>query len=341
MNFSRTAWIAAAAAMVLTSSAQAAFKDMPAAKALYDKAKSEGSVAVWGTTGGAVSWIPKAFNAVFPDIKVEFHGENDITTKVISEARAGRNQVDVFLHSLTGTLPLVQRDLIADVDWAGFGLSKEQITFGGKAAYTYNIAYSVAYSSDRVKLDDVPTKWADVTDPKFKGKTVSSLFLLPRLVGALSLTWGRDKAIQFARDLTVTNATLLTRAPREPIIASGERLYGVGEIDSQVMRWQQSGMKIGWVVPEPVVLGQFDVAILAKAPHPNAARLLAGWLVSPEGKKAQEEAVLTNDFGPTGTLDIAKKMNAKQVEVIYDTVELMERRERAIAEMGPIVAGQK
>ena len=54
-----------------------------------------------------------------------------------------------------------------------------------------------------------------------------------------------------------------------------------------------------------------------------------------------ETAVLINDFSPTGASDIAKKMNAKQVEVISDTVELMERRERAIAEMGPIVAGQR
>ena len=340
MNVSR-AMLWAIGVTLLATPAQAAWQDSPEIKALYEKAKAEGSVAVWGTTGGAVDWIPKAFSAIFPGIDVQFHGDNDIATKAISEARAGRHQVDVYLHSLTGTLPLVQRDLIAMIDWASFGLSKDQITFGGKAAYTYNIAYTVAYNSERVKPDEVPTKWAEVTDPKYKGKTVSSLFLLPRLVGALSLTWGKEKAIQYARDVTVTNATLLTRAPREPIITSGERLYGVGEIDSQVMRWQKSGMKIAWVIPEPVVLGQFDVAILAKAPHPNAARLLAGWLVSPDGKKAQENAVLTNNFGPTGTLDIAKKMQAKQVEVIYDTVELMEQRERAIAEMGPIVSGQK
>ena len=76
------------AAFALTASAQAAWRDSPAVKALYDKAKAEGQVMVWGTQQGEVDWIPKAFNALFPGIDVQWVGDNDIATKAIAEARA-------------------------------------------------------------------------------------------------------------------------------------------------------------------------------------------------------------------------------------------------------------
>jgi len=329
------------AAVAIATPAHADWAGSPEIKALYEKAKAEGKVHVWGTTAGAVDWVPKAFGAAFPGIDVQFHGENDITTKAISEARAGRNQVDVFLNSLTGILPLVQRDLAANVDWAALGAPKDVVAFNGRAAMTYNIAYTIAFNKNLVKAEDVPKTWEAMLDPAYKGKMVSSIFLMPRLVGGLSLVWGKDKAIQFARSMIGANDTMVTRAPREPVISSGERVYGIGEIDSQVMRWQQGSLPIEYVVPEPVVLGQFLVAVLAKAPNPNAARLLAGWILSPEGKAAQAKAVLINDYGPAGTGETAKKIQAKQIQVVFDTPDLMETRERAIAEMGPIISGQR
>jgi iron(III) transport system substrate-binding protein len=325
----------------LVTPAHAGWQDSPEIKALYEKAKAEGEVTVWGTTGGAVDWMPKAFGGAFPGIKVNAYGDNDITTKAITEARGGRNAIDVFQHSLTGVVPLVQRDLVAVEDFAPFGVRKEDVVFDGRAAAIYNIAYTVGYNATKVDKADLPKTWEELTDPKYKSKLVASLFLLPRLVGALSLVWGKDKAIAYARALNPGNDVLLTRAPREPIISSGERLFGVGEIDSQVRRWQQEKMPINYVVPEPVVLGQFVIARMAKSPHPNAARLLAGWLASHEGRKAQEDTVFVSDYGPEGTSETAKLINSGKVKVIYDTVELMQQRERAIAEMGPIVAGQK
>ena len=97
-------------------------------------------------------------------------------------------------------------------------------------------------------------------DERYKGKGASSTFLLPRLVGALGLAWGEDKALQFARDIVARMNFLLTRAPRESLLQSGERLYGFGEIDS--LRFAPStaeGLPVSQVVPEPVVVGQFGV----------------------------------------------------------------------------------
>ena len=96
---------------------------LPEVKTLYEAAQREGKVIVWGTQRREVEWIPAAFGAVFPGIEVQVLGDNEIATRAISEARAGRHQVDVYWHSLTGTMPLVQRDLTTANDWTPFGVT--------------------------------------------------------------------------------------------------------------------------------------------------------------------------------------------------------------------------
>src|SRR6187455_1452015 len=270
--------------------ARAAWQDSPEVKKLYEAAKKEGQVIIWGTQRREVEWIPAAFGKLFSGIDVQFLGDNDIAVKAIAEARAGRHQVDVYQNSLTGTLPLVQRDLLANVDWSPFGIDNRNIAFDGKMAYTSNIVYTVAYNNKLVKDTDAPKNWMDILDERYRGKGASSTFLLPRLIGGLGLAWGDDKALQFARDIVAKTNLLLTRAPRESLLQSGERVYAFGEIDSLIRAVAAEGLPVSQVVPQPVVVGQFGATIMKNAPHPNAARLLAGFLASPEGKAARLEA---------------------------------------------------
>jgi len=331
----------AAAFALIAMPAHAAWQDSPEVKALYEKAKGEGKVVVWGPQRNEVDWIPKAFNSMFPGIEVEWVGDNETMTRAIAEARAGRHQVDVFWNSLTGLVNFVNRDLLAPMDWAMFDSPKANTVLDGKAALGSSIVYTFAYNRDLAKKEDLPTNWSQLTDPKYKGKMVSSLFLLPRLMGGLSMAWGWDKAEAFARDVVAKQDIMLTRSPRDAILNSGERIYGFGEIDFLMRIWEKSGLKIGYVVPEPYVVGQFASSLMAKAPHPNAAKLLAGYLVSPDGKKARGAATSAEDYTATGTSELAKQINSGKAQVVADTVENVERREKAIAQMGPIIAGQK
>ena len=229
---------------------------------LYAAAKQEGRVIIWGTQRREVEWIPAAFAKAFPGIAVQFLGDNDIAVKAIAEARAGRHQVDVYQNSLTGTLPLVQRDLLANIDWSLFGIDNRNIAFDGKMAYTSNIVYTVAYNNKLAKDTDAPKNWIDILDERYKGKGASSTFLLPRLIGALGLAWGDDKALQFARDIVAKTNLLLTRAPRESLLQSGERVYAFGEIDSLIRAVAAEGLPVSQVVPQPVVVGQFGATIM-------------------------------------------------------------------------------
>lgn len=324
----------------LGAAASAQPLNSPAVQSLYEAAKKEGSVSVWGTNAREVEWIPKAFNAEFPGIEVKVLGDNDIATKAIAEARAGRNDLDVFWASLSLVMPLAQRDLLAKTDWAPFGVRPDNTTLDGRMAYTNNIIYVVAYNNKLVPAADVPQQWSDLLDARYRRKMVANQFLLPRMIGGLGMAWGDDKAIDYARELMAHSDIMLTRAPREPLLQSGERLYAVAEIDSWPRLWARDGLAIGYVIPQPVVTAQFGATVMAKAPHPNAARLMAGWLASQSGKQAREKAVLEFDYRPGSTHPEAQQLHAQGAKFVYDTVELVQRREDLIRKLNPIVSGQ-
>ncbi len=307
---------------------------------LYAAAKREGQVIIWGTQRREVEWIPAAFGKVFPGIEVQFLGDNDIAVKAIAEARAGRHQVDVYQNSLTGTLPVVQRDLLTVVDWAPFGIDKRNVAFDGKMAYTSNVVYTVAYNNKLVKEADAPKNWEDILDERYKGKGVSSAFLLPRLIGGLGLAWGEDKALQFARDIVARMNLLLTRAPRESLLQSGERLYAFGEIDSLIRAVAAEGLPLSQVVPQPVVVGQFGATIMKNAPHPNAARLLAGFLATADGKAARLQATSQADYGPTSDDALARELHSGKLQVVWDRPDNMSAREALFGRAAAILTGQ-
>lgn len=333
--------IAAAALLVGASApAQTTWQDSPEVKALHEAAKKEGAVVLWGTSAREIDWIPKAFAAAFPGVEVQTLADNNITTKAIAEARAGRNAVDVMVTSLSLVKALDERSLLKAMDWSKFGVPKGYTAYDNRMAFTHNMAYAIAYNKDKVKPQDVPQSWADLLDPKYKGKMVANQFLLPRMVGVLGLAWGEEKTVKFATDLRANADIMLTNAPRESFLQSGERLYAVAEVDSFPKLWARDGVPVAMVIPEPVVTAQFGVVVMDKAPHPAAAQLLAGWMASPDGKRERERAVFQVDYLPTSTDPVAKRIYASGAKVILDTPELLAERDALMRKIAPIVSGQ-
>ena len=212
-----------------------------------------------------VDWIPAAFGKLFPGIEVQFLGDNDIAVKVIAEARAGRHQVDVYWHSMTGILPVVQRDLLAPIDWSLFGIDKRNTAFDGRMGFTSNIVYAIAYNTKLAKESDVPTNWARHCSTRASRARRRRARSCCRAWSARSASPGaRTRRCISPATLRDKTDILLTRAPRESLLQSGERIFAFGEIDSQVRALTAEGLPVGYVVPEPVVMGQFGASVHGK-----------------------------------------------------------------------------
>jgi hypothetical protein len=79
---------------------------------------------------------------------------------------------------------------------------------------------------------------------------------------------------------------------------------------------------------------------MKNAPRPNAARLLAGFLATPEGKQLRESATGQRDYGPTATNDLARKIHGGQMQVVFDRTDNMAQREGLFSKAAAILTGQ-
>jgi iron(III) transport system substrate-binding protein len=321
----------------LTTFAHASWKDEPAVKALYEKAKQEGEAVIWGPARSEIEWIEPAFSKVFPGIKVPFVGDNDVFTRAIAEARGGRHQLDVMWTSINGGILFASRKLAAKVDWKALALKDAETAFDGEMLFANRALWIVTFNPDKTKAADLPDTWEGYLDPKFKDQMIANPFLLPRLAGSLSLKWGEEKALDFVRKLVNSQDIMLTRAPRETFLKSGERGIALGEIDGTYRRQAKLGYPYGVKVPQPVVFTQFGSMVMDKAPHPSAARLLAAWLATDEGQAARHDATGRLDYDAPDSA-FARKLAARQIAVIVETPENTKQRDAAINKAMPIVA---
>jgi iron(III) transport system substrate-binding protein len=324
-----------------TATAAGKWRDSPEVRELYRLAQREGEVVVWGTAGPEVNWIPAAFAKEFPGITVKVVGDTNVVTRTIAEARAGRHELDVFWCALNASVPVLERGLLASVDWRPFGIQAQSTGLDGRMAYTNNLVYTVVYNSKLISREQAPRSWSELLEPKYRDKMAASPFLMTRLVGAIGLEWGEERALGFARGLRDNSGILLTSALLDQLLQSGERSYAVGVVDQISQQWQRNGAAVEYVIPEPIVMLQFGATVMERAPHPNAARLIAGWMATPEGMKAREEATFATDFRPGSSNPRARELHARGAVFIPDDLERTKQRNELINKVNRVLSGQE
>src|SRR5262249_22525447 len=117
----------AAPSLIRRASAQPAQGVSPQLAELYEKAKPEGQVTIWAPGAPSAPWIPAEFAKRFPAVKVTWLGDQNASSRLIAEQRAGRHATDVWTFSLGGTLEVQKRGLLEKYDWRQFGAQDRDI----------------------------------------------------------------------------------------------------------------------------------------------------------------------------------------------------------------------
>ena len=337
----RILWLAAAAMVVLPGWTLAAdWQPNTAMKALYGKAKAEKEVSLWTPAAIEGGWVNDQFAKRFPGITVNLTADLQGATKIIAEARAGRHTVDNWTFAIGGMLEVQKRGLLAQEDWATYGIDPKDTFFDGQAAATHNFVYTSIYSKAAVKPTDLPKTFDDFTDPKWTGKLVAQSFLLPRMMGFFALEWGPERAEKWGRTLIEDRKMLIINSPSEPYLKSGERVMAVGESISLAYQYQADGLDVAYRTLDLVPAGQFAVTVLKDAPHPNAALLLAAWLSSDEGKGLYEKLIHEADIRPDSKSELAAEIRKSGAKIVLENLDTMAQRAKYYEGFSKMVRGQ-
>ena len=259
--------------------------------AILEAAKREGKLVLYsGNSADVVAKIMDAFKARFPEIDSAgtlVEQEGPLMAKVMAENQAGQTQADIF-YSSTDTLlfDLQRRNLLleyASPEYQYYDpkyLSRPATFFGPAKTSLVGIAWN----TDVIKDADAPKGWRDLLDPRFKGKisafnsTASSPFfawyLLPQVLGADY--WDRITEQQIKP--YQSSAQILDA------LASGETPVAMQFSNTRLITILEKNLPVKALWPAEGVPSYNSVqGILAKAPHPNAAKLFHDWSFSREG----------------------------------------------------------
>jgi iron(III) transport system substrate-binding protein len=273
---------AASAALLPWRSAFAAAVETDPAKRLA-AAKAEGSVSLYSSAStGPSNAIAEAFRKKYGiTVGVYRAGSSDVASRVQAEEKANRVQADALIIEEPALDLLVP--YLADYD----SPERAKIAAEYKAPkYTLIRMYcaQIGWNSNAVKTADAPKDWKDLLAPKWKERIGS----LDPHVTATTLAWQVmvDKLYgpTYLRDFGANKPKLYasTNAMSQAII-SGEVDVGV-QNSFGVIQMAQTGAPIAGVTPKETVLFGGNVAVFAKAPHPNAARLFCDFACSAEGQ---------------------------------------------------------
>lgn len=152
---------------------------------------------------------------------------------------------------------------------------------------------SLLYNTDKVKPDQIPAKWIDLTNSKWKNQAAVGHPGSSGFVGTWAVQMRKLYGESFFTKLA-DNRPQVGRSIIDPVtnVVSGERHIAAAPTSLGYLQASR-GNPIGVAYPEEgAVLMILPSAIMANARHPNASKLFLEYLQGPEAA-----ANTANDFG--------------------------------------------
>ena len=255
--------------------------------ALIEGAKKEGQVVFYTPLNINDSRpLLQRFEQKYPFIKTELlrMSAEPLLNRILTEDRAGRSVVDVINNTVITALKKAR--LLQPYRSPEFPAYLDQFKDPeGWWASLNNNYYVLGYNAKLVSAREAPADWPDLLHPKWRGKIGMDQEEF-EWFAASAEAWGRERAGKFHRALAQQQIhwrkghTLISQ-----LIAAGE--FPVGIVYAhRIESMKKAGAPIEWIkTVNPVFVSLAPIALAAKAPHPNAARLLLDFLLSKESQQ--------------------------------------------------------
>ena len=278
-------------------------------------AKKEGELVLYTSAqSDDMGAVAKAFEARY-GVKVQMWraGSEKVMQRAVQEARAGRHVVDV-IETNGPELEMLHREKILQAVKSPHhaDIIAPALRPHGEWVGTRLNVFAFAYNTKQVKKEELPKTFADLTNPRWKGRLGIEADDQDWLAGVLRQL-GEAQGTQIFRDMVKTNGisvrrghTLLTQ-----LVASGEVPLALTVYNYKAEQLKNQGAPIDWFVLGKAPARANGVAVARRAPHPHAALLFYDFEISEEGQKI----LAKRDFVPTNR-KVDTPLNKVPLEIV-------------------------
>lgn len=301
--------------------------------ALEAAARKEGSITwyVAQMSGEAAESMGRRFSQRYPGVQVSVIRTTGQVAyeRLQQEMKNNTPHCDVFSSTDIAHYPaLVTRKALARYEPLNIGeLAGPYRGLGEQGLYypTTGSLQIMLYHTGNLKPEDVPKRWTDMLDPKFKGRVGTGHPAFSGYFGQWVLAMRRQYTWSFFEKLE-KNKPRIGRSGNDPttLVNAGECVIGTGPA-STVQQSKDKGNPVEIIYPDDgSILCVGPSAILANAPHPNAARLFVEWLLGPDYAQAciewHLEPVRADAPLPAGARRVSdvKTINVSTAEITRD-----------------------
>ena len=285
-----------AAALTCAVTSQTAFA---ADQALIDAAKKEGELN-WYTTQIVNQYVRPAITAFEKKygIKVNYFRANatDIALKVSTESKAGKVLADVVDGTATSVMLMREGHIMQWVPPNTANFDKQFVDANGYWVASNFYVLTPGINTEMVKKADAPKTYADLLDPKWKGKMVwnatPSASAAPGFVGTVLFTMGEEKGMDYLKALAKQNVASVATSGRQVLdqVISGEYPLALQIFNNHASISAGLGAPTTWVPLETSLAVIATISITKATTKPNAAKLFMEFVTSEEGQKLLAEA---------------------------------------------------
>ncbi|HLQ25331.1 MAG TPA: extracellular solute-binding protein [Acidiferrobacterales bacterium] len=260
---------------------------------LIKKAQQEGKVVYYTAVDVAVAEkIAKAFEAKYPGIQVQIEraGSERIFQRLGQEYGSKIYAADVVNSSDAAHFIVWKRDgwlaPYVPEDVAKYFPPEHKDPDGMYATWRVTLS-PIGYNTKLVKSSEAPKSFADLLDPKWKGKIVKAHPGYSGTIVTSTFQTARDLGWDYF-DKLGKQAVMQVQSSTEPPkkLAQGERAIMADGNEYNLFLLKEKGAPVEIVyAAEGTPIIASPAAVLKNAPHPNAARLLQSYLFSSEAQQ--------------------------------------------------------
>jgi iron(III) transport system substrate-binding protein len=252
--------------------------------ALLAAAKAEGTLVVYSSTNEREGLALFKLFEEATGIKVEYVRASDavLMGRIAIEFRANQRSYDI-VH--TTTVNKIPPQLLAQFDPAEAKNISPQARDPDRRWYGVYANYNApAYNTNHVKASDLPKSYEDFIQRKEWAGKVAIDGTDNEWLKGMFLHYGEERAVKLIKDLVATIKPVVTdgHLALARSVGAGEYLVALNNYVNLTLNVKLSGGPTEFWALDPVVLMFGQVGINARAPHPNAAKLAANFMLSQE-----------------------------------------------------------